>query len=695
MTDGKAYARSRAGKTCAASAVMLLFMPSAPALAQDAIEIPSATGARSYTPAEFARFAPRNALDMLRQVPGFSIRQESQERGLGQASGNVLIDGKRVSGKSNDAVTELSRVSAANVVRIDIVDGATLDVPGLSGEVANVITRPGGIKGQFAWRPEFRAHYADPRLTNGEVSLSGSKGPVQYTIGLENNSFRGAAGGPTRILDAGGAIVELRDDVFTANGEVPKLSGRFVIDGPGSAAGNLNLSVEKFIYAFRERGPRRGPGLIDREREVRADEGGYSYELGGDVEVKLGDGRLKLIGLERFEREPFAQSVVTSFADDSSSIGSRFATTGKSGERIGRAEYRWKGGGADWQVSSEAAFNSLDNVSRLFDLSPDGDFEEVPLPGGSAEVTEDRYEVVGSYGRSLSPKLSFQMSAGGEYSTLSQSGDNGLTRSFLRPKGAISVAWKPSPRLGVNAKLQRRVGQLDFGSFLASVNISDDRENAGNPNLVPPQSWEAEVEATNSLGRWGSATLKLYGQRIDDLVDIVPIGETGESPGNIDRASLYGAELKGTLTFDPVGWTGAKLDIQLAAQRSRVEDPLTGEARPISSSLFRRANLSLRHDVPETDWAYGGSASYQRNALYVRLTEFGRSAEGPVFAGLFVEHKDVLGLTVRASANNLLDARSRFDRTVYAGRRTDAIAFVERRNRLIGPIFSFSLRGDF
>ena len=82
----------------------------------------------------------------------------------------MLIDGKRVSGRSNDAVTELSRVSAANVVRIDIVDGATLDVPGLSGDVANVITRPGGIKG-----------------------------PAQYTIGIENNSFRGAAGGPTRI----------------------------------------------------------------------------------------------------------------------------------------------------------------------------------------------------------------------------------------------------------------------------------------------------------------------------------------------------------------------------------------------------------------------------------------------------------------------------------------------------------------
>jgi hypothetical protein len=77
--------------------------------------------------------------------------------------------------------------------------------------------------------------------------------------------------------------------------------------------------------------------------------------------------------------------------------------------------------------------------------------------------------------------------------------------------------------------------------------------------------------------------------------------------------------------------------------------------------------------------------------------ERGRSpVRGPVFASLFVEHKNVLGLTVRATAGNLLNARSRWDRTVYAGRRNVApIDFVETRNRLIGPIFSFSVRGEF
>ncbi len=63
---------------------------------------------------------------------------------------------------------------------------------------------------------------------------------------------------------------------------------------------------------------------------------------------------------------------------------------------------------------------------------------------------------------------------------------------------------------------------------------------------------------------------------------------------------------------------------------------------------------------------------------------------------MFVENKDVLGLTVRASASNILNARSRWDRIVYTGRRNSApIDFVETRNRLIGPIFSLSVRGTF
>jgi hypothetical protein len=70
--------------------------------------------------------------------------------------------------------------------------------------------------------------------------------------------------------------------------------------------------------------------------------------------------------------------------------------------------------------------------------------------------------------------------------------------------------------------------------------------------------------------------------------------------------------------------------------------------------------------------------------------------EGPVFANVFVEHKNVMGLTVRAQIRNIVNARSKRDRTVYTGVRGQSpIAFVEERDRLIGPIFAVSVRGNF
>jgi outer membrane receptor for ferrienterochelin and colicins len=69
------------------------------ALAQTAPAADNKAG-RTYTPEDFARYSPRNALAMLEQVPGFVIREAVEERGLGQATGNVLLNGRRMSASS-------------------------------------------------------------------------------------------------------------------------------------------------------------------------------------------------------------------------------------------------------------------------------------------------------------------------------------------------------------------------------------------------------------------------------------------------------------------------------------------------------------------------------------------------------------------------------------------------------------------
>ena len=674
----------------AALAVALL---TTPLIAQG--QAPPAGEPRIYLPADFAQFAPRTALDMLNRVPGFTIREEDDDRGLGEASGNVLISGQRISGKSNDVITELSRIPAQNVERIEIVDAATLDVPGLTGQVANVIVRSAGITGQWSFRPEFRAYHTDPLLTRFDVSLGGTRGPVEYTLGLDNRGGRSGAGGPTWIYDPAGALLEERDEEWRANIEQPRVSSRLVFDGPGTDKGNLSLLYGRLYVDYLETGTRRSADGASRDRLVTIDEHGDNYEISGDYELGLGPGRLKLIALGRGSSYPNEVLVVTRPADGSSPSGFRSTQVGDSRELIARTEYRWTRAGSEWQLSGEAAFNSLDNTSRLFVMDETESFVEIPLPGGTASVEEDRYELMGSWGRPLSANVTAKLTAGGEYSQLAQVGAGGTTRDFYRPKGEVSVAWKATARDDVNFKLARRVGQLNFFDFLASVDIADDQENAANPDLVPEQSWELDAEWARNLGAVGSTTVRLYGRLIDDIIDYIPIGATGEAPGNLDQAKVYGIQTRGTLNLDGFGWRGARLDADAQLQESEVEDPLTGETRHISNSLLRSANVGLRHDIPGSEWAWGGGGSYYYSALSYRLTEVGRLWEGPVWAQVYVEHKNVRGLTVRAQVGNVLGARSMWDRTIHAGRRTDPIATIEERDRRIGPIFSFQIRGKF
>jgi outer membrane receptor for ferrienterochelin and colicins len=674
---------------------LFLLCSAAPLAAQETpATVASVEGSRTYLPVDFARFAPRNALEMVRQVPGFVIQGQSQERGLGQASGNVLINGQRISGKSNDAVAELSRIPASSVVRVEVVDGATLNIAGLSGKVANVIVKSSGISGQFLWRPEIRARNTDPNLTHGNVSVSGSSGRLEYTVGLRNESYRSGHSGPSLIYDPEGKLIDTRDELATYYGDNPKLSGNFRYLA-GDSVANLNLGYQRFWYRHNESSDRTGAGQPNRLRTVSTRENEYNYEMGGDYELGLGGGRLKLIGVHQFEHSPIDQVAVTTYADGSSATGSRFFRIGDETETIGRAEYRWKVGSNDWQVSAEAAYNILDNVSSFYLLSAGGDFVEVPLPGASAKVTEDRYEASATWGRAVSPKLSLQASLGAEYSTLSLSGPQGQTRSFYRPKGFLSATWNGTPDLDVNAKLERRVGQLNFFDFLASENLQRNVGSVGNPDLVPPQSWDAEVEFAQRLGPWGRTTARFYTRQISDIVDQIPIGPTGEAPGNLPHAAVFGFESRSTIEFTPIGWRGAKLDARLQLQTSRLDDPLTEEKRRISNDLIRFASLDFRHDVPDTDWAWGGVMNLTRRAPAVRLGEISRARDmAPFITGFFVEHKDLAGLTVRVSINNPNGGDDFFSRTVWAGRRNGDIAYMEDRVRTVGPIVALRISGS-
>ncbi len=675
----------------------------APASAQQSPVAPPAsrsagtTDRRIYTPADFARYAPKNAEDMLEQVPGFSVRDNEDLRGLGQQTGNVLFNGKRPSSKADSMDTLLSRIPAGNVERIEIVDGATLDIPGLSGQVANIVYRADNFSGQFSWKPEFRAHYTDPLLTRGDISARGRSGTIEYEMALNNDdSGRSGAGGPTAIYDGTGTLIERREDKWNTHYDTPKLSGRLTWTGAAGSIANLGAHYQRKFDRYYEDGVRTSTGAPDRLRHVRENSDSWNYELGGDYQFGLGPGKLKLIGLRRFSHEPYSQEIITRYADGRPATGDRFNQTGDLGETIARGEYQWKLFGGDWQLSGEAAFNTLDNVAAIAVLEPSGQFVAEPFEGGSGGVSEDRYEGMLSFGRKLTDKLSFQLVAGAEHSTITQSGANGLTRSFFRPKGSLSLAWAPRSDFDVAFKLRRRVLQLSFYDFLARAFLNDGNNNASNYDLRPQQDWSYDLEINKKLGAWGSTKLYFIYRDVEDRVDVIPVGVDGEAVGNIAKAKAHAIDWTATINLDPAGLKGVKIDTRVLFQHSALKDPFTGETRQWNGFQDRQFEFNLRHDIPGTDWAWGSGLEYTLSQPVYRRNQVDRSWEGPVWLYAYLEHKNVMGLTVRGEINNIANARSRRDRVIYQGLRgASQIASIEDRNRLIGPMFALSVKGSF
>ncbi|WP_133366096.1 TonB-dependent receptor plug domain-containing protein [Qipengyuania sediminis] len=653
-------------------------------------------GRQSYTAADFARFAPKNALDMLRNVPGFQIRaDQSGARGLGQATDNVIVNGQRLASKSDDLFSQLARIPAASVVRIDIVDGATLSIPGLSGQAADVITRPDTFSGQFAWRGEARAHYAHPAYTDAELSVKGTLGRLEYTVALNNDVGRGAFGGPYRILDGDGSLREARDGRLWSDYDSPKASVQLKHNGAGGGVANLNASYQRAYEDSNETETRVPVGGAPRLRVRDGRFRSYEYEIGGDYQFPLLGGSLKLIALNRFDEGRFSEQVVTTVSGTDAS-GGRYAQMVQAGEVIGRAEFGWKSGGADWQLATEAAFNRLDKEASLFDLAPGGGFIEVPFPAGDGGVREKRYEASVSYSRPLSAKLSLQATLAGERSTISQTGPGGAVRTFLRPKGSVSIAWAPQKGLDISLKVQRAVGQLNFGDFLGRVFLDAENQNDSNFELVPDQAWNIDLAAKKDLGALGNTNLRLFYRGVTDFVDLVPLPGGGEGRGNIPSVERYGFEWTSTFTLEPLGFKGGRLDTNVILQKSSLKDPLTGNPRQLANLTTSFVDVGLRHDVPGTDWAWGAGFEMSERQPYYRLNEIGLDVEGPVFDAYFIEHKDVLGAIVRFDVINLANARHVNYRTIYTGLRgSSPVAFIEDRDQLIGPIFRLSVRGNF
>jgi outer membrane receptor for ferrienterochelin and colicin len=651
-------------------------------------------GKRVFTPAYFTADSPQTAADMVGRVPGFSIEDGDNVRGFGGAAGNVLIDGARPTSKDENLSAILSRIPAANVERIELLEGAAAGAlaPGKT-QAVNVV-RKANSKSGGSWTLGIEGVSSGRILPGIEASYTARLGRLNVTAGIDTEyddaeNLVGFEG----FRDPSGAYTE-----FGPNDDRRRRSyGSATLAADGTfGAYKISSNAKWFRGAFRRNwvhvATRTGAVLPFRVDEGRVTNDETNWEIGGDIERDILGWTSKVAVLVKNGDQ--TESNIAGFnAIGSPKTFDRFISSDDTTERVGRLTLKRKFGAHQVEFGGEYAFNSLD-FAGIFAQSVGGIFVVQQGDISSTEVQEDRREAFISDSWTVGPKLTLESTLTGEWSTISQSGDAAKERSFFYPKPRIKAVWKPQAGWTYRATLDREVGQLDFGAFADSASVGDGNQNSGNPELRPEQNWLYVLEVERRWGKRGVFNAALRYAQFEDKLTLVPTGNGGVALGNIPEATRWGYNLSWTIPLDVI-LTGLEVEGSYQWRDSELLDPLTGSVSPFSGDNGNRLDANIRYDMPAKKlkvgaWVYRGEnrRDYRNDQQFL----FGTAT----FWGAWVETKAIGGLTIELGIEDLPGNTFNRLRTDYSpDRRSGIISRTQYRERSVDGTWYLSIKGKF
>jgi hypothetical protein len=693
--------------TAAATNLLILFATSSAASAQDlaqsttaspGVTVTDAGNRVIYGPAYFTPYNVVTARDQLERIPGLQEIFEggnNNQRGFGNAGDQVLINGKRLSGKSNDIGSAMDRIQARQVVRIEVIRGTVtgLDVRS-QGRVVNVVLDGTLVTGLGSWEAHAEDYSDSSYGSGGEVSYSGDIGALNYLVSAQAGTRKDIEDRTDVFFTPDGHLFEqqleaererVKDHSITtntsytfANNDILNLNGRYAYTDEASGENSDRFISNASEFAFSNT-------LFTAGNDL-----GTEWELGGDYEHALENGNV-LTALFVYTSNDSDEDNAFSFTPAARPTVLRELQVEhqQESEKIVRGTYQW--GMTETrsiQSGAEFALNSVTQRVELFE-DKDGSLVEVVLFNQDSTVEEKRFEAFSTYTWQPRPALLLEGSVDLEFSELSQQGSD-ISRSrelfFARPRFVARYDFTPLTQ--VRARIERRVDQLDFGDFVASFSNDDNRVgviSAGNPELVPEQAWEYELtyehRLPDDLGIL-SAT-GLYAD-IRDRISSVPLlvqnpdgsTEIRTATGNIDSARLVELSFNGSLRLAMFDLRTAVIEASLQLRDMSIEDPFTGQERDFNFTAPYEWTLGFRHDTSWNNLSYGATASRFGEFEQYDIDYSQREQSNPDLE-LFVELQPVENFTVGLSVEQTLRAETTRERLQYADLRRDGV--LERR----------------
>ena len=703
-----------------ASILSLAIVSSAAATAQQGTEAIIEGSTIIYDADFFAEFSPVNVNDMMDRIPGISLAMNNRgggnRRGLGAGENEILINGQRQTGKSNEGRDQLSRLSADQVDYIEIIRGTSEEMDIRSGgQVVNIVLLDSRSRSSITAEANMDRYHDGTFDPGAKLSWTGQSGSLNYLFHLEGEPRYQNRLSKEFSRDPAGNLLETRFEDSTReqtdyetsfnlgyqfDNSLVQLNGLYGGDcAPEDKERLINNFSDTGIVSQLERED------IDRCRE--------NWEIGGDYEYEFRNG-----GKYRFlfivndgqwlqERDRFE------VFDDREEKDLFLYNNGRDQERIFRTSYTFDpipNHGLEFGI--ERAQTLRDGNLRLgLDLggtpSPEHGFlTAVTVDNSNSTVEEVRYENFLVHNWQINDKSSLESSLIYETSTITQTGDvyNERDFDFVRPK--LDYRYNINQSMQLRATAEKLVSQLSFSDFMASSDSDDDDQNtqAGNPQIVQEQHWEyslnLEYRLPNSIGVLNS---EIYYRDYEDVIDRVDVStgpdDLRSARGNIGGAYRYGMNLDASSRLGYIGLPSALLSLGFSVQDSEVTDPFLNIKRRMryNSRWFGRANF--RHDITRWDMSYGFSYFNSDNDSNARqqidINDIERDIRDYGLM-LFVEKKAFNGITFRLDVRNANDPLRCRERTRFLGATIGGIVEeIENYCSQDGPVYALKVRHTF
>jgi hypothetical protein len=655
-----------------ASVGMATVLGSGAALAQEPANQPAPTAAptsrttAAYDAAFFSKYAPRTALDIVERIPGFTLDLGANNnnngtgpadiRGFAGVAGNVVINGQRPSTKSEPLDAFLSRIPAGRVKRVEVGPGDIFGADYASkSQVANLILVEGGkdgISGNATLSAE--RHYTGRITPTGSGTISLTHGRSTFNVAGDTAWFDETEEGGDVVTDpVSGEILETRRKVNVTNNYSPFISASWALDDGPTRSANLNIRYhfDRFhlfqtAHVFPADSTEHDDTLVEHYPTK-------SFELGGDVTRPFAGGALKFVALATRQRRHTLDELDTGNLGHTEVVGGfQQLSQSQRNETLGRLTWSKPNVlGFQFESGAEVAWNTLDFNLDLFDFDENGDKTRVDLPLDNARVTELRGEFWVNGSRPLTRTLRMDIGLNYETSQLKVSGDATADRKLSFPKPSITLDWEPGGGWHSQLILRRTVAQLDFFDFISVADLASSQVSGGNANLQPQRSWEGRFSVEHPLFKQGKARLELGYNLISLLQDRILTPEGFDAPGNIGTGRQAYADLTLDAPLEQF-WKGLRVKLHGNVQRTRVQDPISGDPRDFSGFFPTwEWDADVRRDLGQL--SYGFTASDNARTTIFRTDVLDTRWNGGVYASAFVEFHPTQSQTLRLDLNDI------------------------------------------